>query len=365
MTAPCSYLYGVIPVDLPACGEQAGGPKSFGPIGLDGGEVRAVAEDGIAMLAGPAGGVDFSRLGTAKALQHLAEHQRVLEQVSAEVSVIPVKFGTVAADDAEIVGILSSGKAEFTRALARLGGKVEMDMAAFWVDLRAVLAEIADEGPVAAMKAEITGGRKPTVAQGVRLGQLVKKLLDQKRENVAARLVVALRAQWPDVIVNPTQDDSMILSAAILIDRSQEAQFDQTIGQLNGAYENRLNFRCVGPLPAYSFATTEVQTVDADVLDAARKTLELGESASLDEIKAAYRRLLREYHPDRNPDPGAGERVKEIAGAYELLKKCALNCGPASEPTGGHGATFVRIRSLPELRAELGTPAGTPASRAA
>ena len=199
----------------------------------------------------------------------------------------------------------------------------------------------------------------------MRLGKLVKKLLDQKREKVAARLVVALRTQWPDVIVNPTQDDSMILSAAVLIDRNEESQFDQAIGQLNRAYENRLDFRCVGPLPAYSFATAEVHTIEAEELDAARKTLELGESASLDEVKAAYRWLLREYHPDRNPDPGAGERVKEIAAAYELLKKCALNCGPASEPTGGRGATFVRIRSLPELRGEFGTPAGAPASRAA
>jgi len=356
MTIVNHYLYGVIP---------AGGPNCFGPIGLNGGEVRAVGEDGIAMVAGAAGVADFSRLGAEKALQHLAEHQRVLEQVLAEVPVIPVRFGTVASDDAQIAGILRAGKAEFTRALARLGGKVEMDVAASWVDLQAVLAEIANEGAVVAAKAEIAGGRKPTVAQGVRLGKLVKELLDRKRENIAARLVVALRAQWPDVIVNPTQDDSMILSAAVLIGRREEAQFDQTIGQLNRAYENRLNFRSVGPLPAYSFATAEVQTVDAEVLHAARETLELGVSASLAEVKAAHRRLLREYHPDRNPDPGAGERVKEIAAAYKLLEKCALNCGPASEPAGGRGATFVRIRSLPELRAELGTPAGAPASRAA
>lgn len=348
MSRERSYLYGVIAAD---------GPKSFGPIGVGGAEVRAVAEDGIALVAGPGGGVDFSRLDVEKALQYLAEHQRVLEQVLAEASVIPVKFGTVASDDAEIAGILRSGKPELTSALARLDGKVEMDVAALWRDLQAVLAEIANEGAVVAMKAEIGAEGQATMAQGVRMGKLVKKLLDQKREDIAARLVVALRARWQGIIVNPTQDDSMILGAAVLIDRGEESQFDQTIGQLNCAYDNQLNFRCVGPLPPYSFATVEVRTVDAEALDAARRTLELGESPSLDEIKAAYRRLLREYHPDRNPDPGAGERVKEISAAYGLLEKCASNCGPASEPAGGRGATFVRIRSLPELRAEFGTPA--------
>jgi molecular chaperone DnaJ len=47
--------------------------------------------------------------------------------------------------------------------------------------------------------------------------------------------------------------------------------------------------------------------------------LGVGRDASDDDIKKAYRRLAREYHPDVNPDPAAEERFKEIAGAYEIL----------------------------------------------
>ncbi len=42
-------------------------------------------------------------------------------------------------------------------------------------------------------------------------------------------------------------------------------------------------------------------------------------SASVDELKAAYRKLAKQYHPDVNKEPGAEERFKEINEAYAVL----------------------------------------------
>ena len=49
------------------------------------------------------------------------------------------------------------------------------------------------------------------------------------------------------------------------------------------------------------------------------ETLEVSESATQEEIKGAYRRLAKKYHPDRNKKKGAEEKFKEINLAYQVL----------------------------------------------
>jgi DnaJ family protein A protein 2 len=53
--------------------------------------------------------------------------------------------------------------------------------------------------------------------------------------------------------------------------------------------------------------------------DSLYKELGIEKSASVTEIKKAYKKMALKYHPDRNKDAGAEERFKKISKAYDIL----------------------------------------------
>jgi molecular chaperone DnaJ len=69
--------------------------------------------------------------------------------------------------------------------------------------------------------------------------------------------------------------------------------------------------------------------------------LGVAKEATAEEIKRAYRKLARQYHPDVNPDPEAHERFKEINAAYEVLsddqKRQIVDLGGDPLAPGGGG----------------------------
>lgn len=76
------------------------------------------------------------------------------------------------------------------------------------------------------------------------------------------------------------------------------------------------------------------------------RILGVAESATAKEIKSAYRKLSRQYHPDNNPGDAASEnRFKEISAAYDVVGDAARRkeydevrrLGPAASGFPGGG----------------------------
>lgn len=82
------------------------------------------------------------------------------------------------------------------------------------------------------------------------------------------------------------------------------------------------------------------------------KALGIVKTATDDEIKKAYRKLALKFHPDKNKAPGAEEKFKEIAEAYEVLSdKKKRDVYDKYGEEGLKGSKFIAIimKSFPYL----------------
>jgi len=105
------------------------------------------------------------------------------------------------------------------------------------------------------------------------------------------------------------------------------------------------------------------------------EVLGVSRSASSEEIKRAYRKLAKQYHPDRNPDDaGAEAKFKEVQHAYDVLKDPAKRkqydqygevgvgewqTAPTGEQVYQWGESKVNVEDLEELFASFGGGGGS------
>jgi hypothetical protein len=310
-----AYVYGIIPTGEAIsfdCGTMGGG----------GDRPRTVPHHDIAAVVSACPQTDYASLSRDLLVRELARHQQVIEHVLQRFPVLPLKFGTTVENEEKVGSILRLGYDDFRRALDGLKDKVQVELVATW-ELTSVLEDVAHEEPIARMKTSIGDDSSPaSIRDRVRLGEMIKRSLDRRRQEYEQAALQRLVPRSLELRRNPLFHDSLVMNLAVLLEKGQQEEFDSSLDVLDQELGGRLTFRRVGPLPPYSFSTVEIRSVARPEIDQARKLLRIGGSASVSEIKKAYHRLARRFHPDAQSggrDGGSDTRFAEIKGASNLL----------------------------------------------
>ncbi len=243
------YLYCII---------ESNEGRNFGPIGIGerGDIVSTIGYNDISAVisSSPMTKYVINR-------ENMMAHEKVIEQIMKDYTVLPVRFCTIAASAEEVRTLLRRRYAEFKGLLRDMDNKVEVGLKGIWKDMNRIFGEIAEDNQeVKQLKKKGEGkSNKSGSASKVSLGKAVKKALDEKKDDETRKILNTFKRSAIDVRTNDLFGDSMFLNAAFLIDRTREKEFDYLVEDLVKKYEQQAKFKYVGPVPPFNFVNIVVK----------------------------------------------------------------------------------------------------------
>jgi DnaJ-domain-containing protein 1 len=317
MTDKGIYIYGVI--DNGSCAAGPPGLASHGIHTVPYKDISAVVADSVV--------IDRGKLPGDVAVRRLIEHQVVMERLMKDFTVIPARPGTYVLGEDEVMLALTKGYHVFKEVLAKIEGRIELDVVAAWADLHAVIREVSEEEEVKAVKqALFTKKEGITVDDQMKAGTVIKSCLDRKKQEYALTMKNSLENLCRNIKEYTVLNDVTIMNAAFFIDKSGRTRFEERLDELSGSFGGKVHFKCVGPLPPYNFYMLDITQLQYDDVERAREKLALSAFTTKDEIKRAYRKSASMYHPDKQFDTQshaqkakANTEYGEITKAYGLL----------------------------------------------
>ena len=170
---------------------------------------------------------------------------------------------------------------------------------------------------------------KITVEDQKQVGVMIAAALGRKKKEYADKIHKTLSKVSIHAVPHEVMNDQMLLNTAFMVNKSEVDKFDVEVDKINAEFEDKVNFRYVGPLPCYSFYTIEAEHIDFEDIEWAKDKLGLKDSADIKEIKKAYKTTAMKLHPDKNiGKTGAEDEFDDLNTAYKTISAyCIASAG--------------------------------------
>lgn len=258
--------------------------------------------------------------------EQLACHHRVNEAAARLGAVVPLRFGTIAANHREVRALLRHGYVELRRLLEKVRQRVEVVVHGR-LNRTLILHQIAStDGEVQRLRAAPPSTDPETCReQQIALGKAVYEALQAYERGALAEVRARLGRHAEEVAEGRLLAEEMVLNLGLLVKGAEMAALRAALAELNQAFAGKLVLTWHGPLPPYSFASLQFQHAEFERIDAARRKLRLDEEATTAEITTAYHDLARRFHPDGTGNGAGAETFKEMSAARATLLRYCQN----------------------------------------
>jgi hypothetical protein len=234
------------------CVIQSVDPLRFGAAGI-GSEIHTIHFRDLAAVVSdvPLGVLDSTR-------ENVLAHERVNEIVMRDHTVIPMSFGTIFKTKDDIVQLLRSAYDAFGDVLTKMRDKMEFGLKVLW-DRDSVVKDIEDEDEgIHRLKNEIASQKGSTYFARMQYGRAIDAALQQRSERYGSEILDRLRDVAVASRINKPIGDKMIMNAAFLVSRDQEAAFDARVKSIASQHD-KLTFKYTGPWPPYNFVNIRLK----------------------------------------------------------------------------------------------------------
>ena len=344
MTEERKYIYSIIrnPKDGSASSPQETQASdnfhlSGVGLGIDNRDIILVPYGDIAAAVSNAHVINFDKLDNNELTRLIAVHDQVNCGLMKKYDVIPMRFGMIAENTEAIRSILTKAYIQFKTVLEKIAGKAEFIVQVFWNEKNMLEKIVQENAEIKKLKDEAEAkGKILGFASKIKLGKRLAETLESHRKEYIKDILDSLKGYFSDFIsgklFDPVQmgiketGKEMIMTYSFLVGKTEESVLESQLNKLAEKYKDELRFKYIGPMAPYSFAVINLSVGNFDFVDTARKTLGLGESATLPEIRDAYYKLAGEYHPDKHEykkDQAlleqAAVKMKDLVVANEIL----------------------------------------------
>ncbi|WP_338895044.1 GvpL/GvpF family gas vesicle protein [Streptomyces sp. TG1A-60] len=234
-----TYVYGITASSHP------GLPEGVSGVGDPPRPVRVLKEGELAAI------VSEAPEGLRPKRKDLLAHQNVLSEAGTGGPLLPMRFGSVAPDDAAVTGVLAERAEHYLERLGALDGKVEYNVKASH-DEQAVLHRVMGENPELRALAEAnrqSGGG--TYEDRLRLGEMVVAAVQAREAEDATELQRVLEPAAAAVSVGP-DSTGWLANVSFLVDQQSAEVFLAAVEQARKSHPH-IELSVNGPLPPYSF----------------------------------------------------------------------------------------------------------------
>jgi hypothetical protein len=182
----------------------------------------------------------------------LEAHEAVLEALTVGGTVLPMRFGMVAPDDAAVVAELDADASHLRQLLSQLAGCVEVNVKAIHRE-DAVLGELlVGDRSLRERNVALRARGGGSYDEKVEFGEAVAAALAERRTQDAAVVVAALRPFASRISVGPAVDGSFV-NVSFLVADADRTRFHASVSELGRELSGIADVQQYGPLPPYSF----------------------------------------------------------------------------------------------------------------